>query len=260
MHALPLLSAWGALTAEPCPRQPGAPGSDGGQRWPPTCAPWPLARALPPPHPAKHTMGSGNIGCPWGHGPDEEGLGAAGGGTTAATAGGGASYTAPAADGPGPQPSSGPLVISPALGVGTTLRLTGLDWQSGPNTELSILIYTARALDVPEVCVVLHWQSRAAATYVIGAHDTGVDWIETHSECLLTCDDCGDPCADADYGAARDHNCARCQPCSLCERCSVGLGPVQVCLTCITEEEAMCLAWPKRRRRILLEDLWALRN
>jgi hypothetical protein len=162
---------------------------------------------------------------------------------------------------------TGLIVISPALGNGRTLRITFPDWRPSSDAKLGVLIFTARALDVPEVCIALTWHSRAAATYVIGAHDTGVDWIEAHDQSDLTCDACGDPCDDADLcpdqgptGTARDCNCARCQPWSLCERCSVNIGPVQVCLNCLTDEEAKGLTWPKHRRRILLGDLCTLRD
>ena len=154
------------------------------------------------------------------------------------------------------------LTVSPAFGSGQSLGITFPDWCSSEGARLGVLVYTARMLDVPEVCIVLTWSSAVAATYVICVHSPGVDWLEAHAASDLTCDTCGDPCDDADLcpeqgptGNARDMNCVRCQPCSLCVRCSVRLGLDQVCLECITEEEAAGLASSKHRRWKLLGDL-----
>ena len=159
-------------------------------------------------------------------------------------------------------PDTASLDISPALGSGRSLRITLPGWCPCEDAKLGVLVFTARELDVPEVCIALTWYSAVAATYGIGVHDAGVDWLEAHFDDALSCVACGDPCEDADLGPeqgpagpARDRGCVRCQPSSLCGRCSVRVGFDQVCLECITDEEAVGLTSSKLRRRKLLGDL-----
>ena len=129
---------------------------------------------------------------------------------------------------------------------------------SAADRRLAVLIYTAWKLDVPAVCVVLTWTSLKAATYVVCVHEAGVGWFEMHDASALTCDECGDPCDDADLRpgpCSREQNCIRCTPCSICTRCSVPAGAVMVCLTCATDEEAKALPESKQRRRRLVAEL-----
>jgi len=154
------------------------------------------------------------------------------------------------------------LTVSAPFGSGRALDIPFRNWRPSEAARLGVMVYTARMLDVPEVCIALTWSSAVDATFVICVHDAGVDWLEAHGEDSLTCDTCGDPCDDADLrpeqgptGIARDMSCVRCQPCSLCERCSVRVGLDQVCLECITEDEAAGLASGKHRRWRLIVDL-----
>jgi hypothetical protein len=85
-----------------------------------------------------------------------------------------------------------------------------------------------------------------------------MDWFNAHDPDAFTCDDCGDPCDDADLGMeanARDQNCVRCNPCSLCTRCSVHIKHAKVCLLCSTDVEAPNLPESKQRRRRLVEEI-----
>ena len=94
--------------------------------------------------------------------------------------------------------SSDPIMVASALGSGPTLSIPGTGMDSTADTRLAVLLCTARKLDVPAVCVVLTWTSPTAATYVICAHEAGLEWLDTHDVSTFTCDDCGDPCDDAD--------------------------------------------------------------
>ena len=169
----------------------------------------------------------------------------------------------------GKQPrTSDDLTIWPAFGSGRVLSVPlpdgrpqeTLEQRAPARTawELGILVHTARELDVPAICVILTWESRGAATYVIGVHATGMDWFNAHDPSAFTCDDCGDPCDDADLSMesnARDQNCVRCNPCSVCTRCSVHIKHDKVCLLCFTDVEAQHLPECKQMRRRLVEEI-----
>ena len=160
------------------------------------------------------------------------------------------------------------LSISPAFGSGRVLWVPlhdgrpqeALEQRAPARTawELGILVHTARELDVPAICVILTWASLGAATYVIGVHATGMDWFNAHDPDDFTCDDCGDPCDNADLrmeANARDQNCVRCNPCSLCTGCSVHIKHAKVCLLCSTDAEAQNLPESKQKRRRLVEEI-----
>ena len=161
-----------------------------------------------------------------------------------------------------------PITVSSALGCGQTMSIPGTGMGNTADSRLAVLICTARRLDVPAVCVVLTWTSPTAATYVICAHEAGLDWFGTHDASAFTCDECGDPCDDADLSpdpGSRERNCIRCTPCSICTRCSVPVatqamhGPVMVCLSCATDAEAELLSEEKQRRRLLVAELATMR-
>ena len=160
------------------------------------------------------------------------------------------------------------ITVSSALGCGQVLSILGTGMGNTADLRLAVLISTARKLDVPAVCVVLTWTSPTAATYVICVHEAGLDWFETHDASAFTCDECGDPCDDADLSpdpGSRERSCIRCTPCSICTRCSVPVatqawyGPVMVCLSCATDAEAELLSEGKQRRRLLVEELATMR-
>ena len=93
---------------------------------------------------------------------------------------------------------------------------------------------------------------------MIGVHATGMDWFNGLDRDDSACDDCGDPCDDADLrmeANARDLNCVRCNPCSLCTGCSVHISHDKVCLSCATDTEALELPEPKQRRRRLVGEI-----
>ena len=161
-----------------------------------------------------------------------------------------------------------PITVSPALGDGQTMCIRGGRSDTAAS-RLAVLICVAQRLDVPAVCVVLTWTAPTAASYVICAHEAGVDWFVTHDASIYTCDECGDPCEDADISpdpGSRERNCIRCTPCSICTRCSVPVatqathGPVMVCLSCATDAEAELLSKEKQRRRLLVAELETLRT
>ena len=162
---------------------------------------------------------------------------------------------------------SNTLAISPAFGSGRVL------WVPRPVKhhpqaawELGVLVHTARELDVPAICVVLVWASPGTASYVIGVHATGMAWFNGLDRDDFSCDDCGDPCDDADLrmeANARDQNCVRCNPCSLCSGCSVHISRAKVCLSCATDTEALELSESKQRRRRLVGEIatqWRVRD
>jgi hypothetical protein len=161
-----------------------------------------------------------------------------------------------------------PITVSPALGDGQTMCIRGGRSDTAAS-RLAVLISVARRLDVPAVCVVLTWTAPTAASYVICTHEAGVEWFVTYDSSIYTCDECGDPCEDADISpdpGSRERNCIRCTPCSICTRCSVPVatqathGPVMVCLSCATDAEAELLSEEKQRRRLLVAELETLRT
>ena len=72
------------------------------------------------------------------------------------------------------------LTVSPPFGSGRALDIPFLDWRPSEGARLGVMLYTARMLDVPEVCIALTWTSAIDATYVICIHDAGVDWLAAH--------------------------------------------------------------------------------
>ena len=158
---------------------------------------------------------------------------------------------------------SDPITVSPALGDGQAMRIRGGRSDTAAS-RLAVLISVARRLDVPAVCVVLTWTAPTAASYVICTHEAGVDWFVTYDSSIYTCDECGDPCEDADISpdpGSRERNCMRCTPCSICTRCSVTLATQErTCLSCATDAEAGLLSKGKQRRRLLVAELEMLRT